>query len=44
MSIIDRYLQVSINQAITVTAVSTDVIDAGATKNAAIGRDLGACT
>lgn len=44
MSIIDRYLQVSINQAITVTAVSTDVIDAGATKNAAIGRDLGGGT
>lgn len=44
MSIIDRYLQISINQAITTTAVSTDVIDAGATKNAAIGRDLGGGT
>lgn len=44
MSIIDRFLQVSINQAITVTAVSTDVIDAGATKNPAIGRDLGGGT
>lgn len=44
MSIIDRFLQVSNNQAITVTAVSTDVIDAGATKNPAIGRDLGGGT
>jgi hypothetical protein len=44
MSIIDRFLQVSNNQAITVNAVSTDVIDAGATKNAAIGRDLGGGT
>lgn len=44
MTIIDRYLQVSNAQAITATAASTDVIDAGATKNAAIGRDLGGGT
>lgn len=44
MAIIDRYLQISNAQAVTVTAVSTDVIDAGATKNAAIGRDLGGGT
>lgn len=44
MTIIDRYLQVSNAQAITATAPSTDVIDAGATKNAAIGRDLGGGT
>ena len=44
MSIIDKFLQVSSAQVITATAVSTDVIDAGATKNAAIGRDLGGGT
>ena len=44
MAIIDRYLQVSNAQVVTATAVSTDVIDAGATKNAAIGRDLGGGT
>lgn len=44
MSIIDKFLQVSTAQAVTVTAVSTDVIDAGATKNANIGRDLGGGT
>jgi len=44
MSIIDRFLQVSVNQAVTASAPSTDVIDAGATKNAAIGRDIGAGT
>ena len=41
MSIIDKSLQVSAGQAITVTAPSTDVIDAGATKSASIGRDIG---
>ena len=41
MSIIDKFLQVSAGQAITVTAPSTDVIDAGATKSASIGRDIG---
>lgn len=41
MSIIDKFLQVSAGQAITVTAPSTDVIDAGATKAAGIGRDIG---
>ena len=41
MAIIDRFLQVSVAQAITVTAPSTDVIDAGATKSASIGRDIG---
>jgi hypothetical protein len=41
MAIIDKFLQVSILQAITVTAPSTDVIDAGATKAAGIGRDIG---
>lgn len=44
MSIIDKFLQISTAQVITATAVSTDVIDAGATKNAAIGRDLGGGT
>lgn len=44
MTIIDKFLQVSNNQAITVTAPSTDVIDAGATKAASIGRDLGGGT
>lgn len=41
MAIIDRFLQVSVLQAITVTAPSTDVIDAGATKTAGLGRDIG---
>lgn len=44
MTIIDKNLQISSAQAITATAVSTDVIDAGATKNPAIGRDLGGGT
>lgn len=44
MSIIDKFLQISNAQAVTVTAVSTDVIDAGATKAAGIGRDLGGGT
>lgn len=44
MTIIDKALQVSNAQVVTATAVSTDVIDAGATKNAAIGRDLGGGT
>lgn len=44
MAIIDKFLQISNAQVITATAVSTDVIDAGATKNAAIGRDLGGGT
>jgi hypothetical protein len=39
--IIDKFLQVSNAQAVTTSAASTDVIDAGATKNASIGRDLG---
>lgn len=44
MAILDKFLQYSDKQAITVTAVSTNVVDAGATKNVAIGRDLGAGT
>ena len=40
--IIDKFLQVSNAQAVTSSAASTDVIDAGATKNASIGRDIGA--
>lgn len=44
MTILDKYLQYSDKQAITATAVSTNVVDAGATKNPAIGRDLGAGT
>ena len=44
MAIIDKFLQVSTAQAVTVTAVSTDVIDAGATKTATLGRDLGGGT
>ena len=44
MTILDKQLQYSDKQAVTVTAVSTNVVDAGATKNAAIGRDLGAGT
>lgn len=44
MTILDKQLQYSDKQAVTATAVSTNVVDAGATKNAAIGRDLGAGT
>jgi len=44
MTILDKYLQYSDKQAVTATAVSTNVVDAGATKNPAIGRDLGAGT
>lgn len=44
MTILDKQLQYSDKQAVTVTAVSTNVVDAGATKNPAIGRDLGAGT
>ena len=44
MTIIDKNLQISAAQVVTVTAVSTDVIDAGATKNPTIGRDLGGGT
>lgn len=44
MAILDKFLQYSDKQAITATAVSTNVVDAGATKNVAIGRDLGAGT
>lgn len=44
MAILDKLLEYSDKQAVTVTAVSTNVVDAGATKNAAIGRDLGAGT
>lgn len=42
--LIDKFLQLSNAQAVTATAVSTNVIDAGATGNAAIGRDIGAGT
>lgn len=42
--ILDKFLQYSDKQAITATAVSTNVVDAGATKNPSIGRDLGAGT
>lgn len=41
MAILDKFLQYSDKQAITVTAVSTNVVDAGPTKNAAVGRDIG---
>ena len=44
MTILDKFLQYSDKQLITATAVSTNVVDAGATKNPAIGRDLGAGT
>ena len=44
MTILDKFLQYSDKQAVTTTAVSTNVVDAGATKNPAIGRDLGAGT
>lgn len=44
MAIIDRFLQVSAAQAVTTSSASTDTIDAGTTKNANIGRDLGAGT
>jgi hypothetical protein len=44
MTILDKFLQYSDKQAVTSTAVSTNVVDAGATKNANIGRDLGAGT
>lgn len=39
---IDKLLQVSDKQTLTVTAASTDVIDAGATPSGAPQRDLGA--
>lgn len=42
MAILDKLLEYSDKQVITATAVSTNVVDAGATKNPAIGRDLGA--
>lgn len=41
MAIIDKFLELSLAQAITVTAPSTNVIDAGATKSASLGRDIG---
>lgn len=41
MAILDKFLQYSDKQAITATAVSTNVVDAGPTKNAAVGRDIG---
>ncbi|MGL4315338.1 MAG: Bbp16 family capsid cement protein [Pseudomonas sp.] len=41
MAIIDKFLELSSAQAITVTAPSTNVIDAGATKSASLGRDIG---
>lgn len=41
MAIIDKFLELSLAQAITVTAPSTHVIDAGATKSASLGRDIG---
>lgn len=44
MAIIDKFLELSLAQAITVTAVSTNVVDAGATKAASIGRDIGSGT
>ncbi len=44
MAIIDKFLELSAAQAITTTAPSTNVIDAGATKNASLGRDIGAGT
>lgn len=40
--IIDKFLQVSDAQAVTSSAASTDVIDAGATKTSGLGRDIGA--
>lgn len=42
--ILDKLLQYSDKQAVTATAASTNTVDAGATKNANIGRDLGAGT
>lgn len=41
MAILDKFLEYSDKQVITASAVSTNVVDAGPTKNAAIGRDLG---
>jgi len=42
--ILDKMLELSDKQAITATAVSTNVIDAGGTRAANIGRDIGAGT
>lgn len=42
--ILDKFLQLSDKQAVTATAVSTNVVDGGATKSASIGRDIGAGT
>lgn len=41
MSIIDKFLELSAAQVVTATAPTTNVIDAGATKNANLGRDIG---
>ena len=41
MSIIDNSLQLASAQVVTASAATTNVVDAGATKNAAIGRDIG---
>lgn len=41
MAIIDKFLELSLAQAITTTAASTNVIDAGATRSASLGRDIG---
>ena len=44
MAIIDKFLELSLEQAVTTTAATTNVIDAGATKSASLGRDIGAGT
>lgn len=42
--ILDKMLELSDKQAITASAVSTNVIDAGGTKSPTMGRDIGAGT
>jgi hypothetical protein len=44
MAIIEKFLELSLEQVVTTTAATTNVIDAGATKSASLGRDIGAGT
>jgi hypothetical protein len=42
--ILDKALELASRQAVTATAVSTNTIDAGSTRDGIIGRDIGAGT
>lgn len=41
MAIIDKFLELADDQVVTVTAPTTNVVDAGATRSASLGRDIG---